>query len=271
MTGRQLAKALRSGKRVYGTLIVSHSPRWLDVIGKLGLDFVFIDTEHIAIDRIELSWMCNAYRALGIAPIVRIPSPDPYYASMVMDGGANGIIAPYVETVEQVKALSGAVKLRPIKGVRLKKRLEEGEKFETGLEKYLEVNNRENVLIVNIESVPAMNNLDDILQVKELDGVLIGPHDLSCSLGIPEQYHFKKFDNAVREIFKKARQQNKGAGIHYWQSIKQEIAWYKTGANLIVHGVDLLAFVDSMEKDLTHLRKVLGDNREMKKRRSVNI
>ena len=80
-----------------------------------------------------------------------------------------------------------------------------------------------------------------------------------------------QFDNAVREIFKKARQQNKGAGIHYWQSIKQEIAWYKTGANLIVHGVDLLAFVDSMEKDLTHLRKVLGDDREMKKRRSVNI
>lgn len=63
--------------------------------------------------------MCNAYRALGIAPIVRIPSPDPYYASMVMDGGANDIIAPYVETVEQVKALSGAVKLRPIKGMRL--------------------------------------------------------------------------------------------------------------------------------------------------------
>jgi len=74
MTGRQLSRALRSGKRVYGTLIVSHSPRWLDVIGKLGLDFVFIDTEHIAIDRIELSWMCNAYRAIGIAPIVRIPS-----------------------------------------------------------------------------------------------------------------------------------------------------------------------------------------------------
>ena len=119
MTGRQLSRALRSGKRVYGTLIVSHSPRWLDVIEKLGLDFVFIDTEHIAIDRIELSWMCNAYRALGIAPIVRIPSPDPYYASMVMDGGANDIIAPYVETVEQVKALSGAVKLRPIKGMRL--------------------------------------------------------------------------------------------------------------------------------------------------------
>ena len=132
VTGRQLSRALRSGKRVYGTLIVSHSPRWLDVIGKLGLD----------------------------------------------------------------------------KGMRLQKRLEEGGKFETGLEKYLEVNNRENVLIVNIESVPAMNNLDDILQVKELDGVLIGPHDLSCSLGIPEQYHLKKFDKAVREIFIKAREQN---------------------------------------------------------------
>jgi 4-hydroxy-2-oxoheptanedioate aldolase len=271
MTGRQLAKALRSGKHVYGTLVVSHSPRWLDVIGKLGLDFVFIDTEHIAIDRIELSWMCNAYRALGIAPIVRIPSPDPYYASMVMDGGANGIIAPYVETVEQVKTLSGAVKLRPIKGMRLQKRLEDGQKFEKGLETYLEERNRENILIVNIESIPAIENLDDILQVKELDGVLIGPHDLSCSLGIPEQYHLKKFDKAVRGIFEKARQHNKGAGIHYWQSIKQEIAWYKTGANLIVHGIDLISFVDSMEKDLTYIRKALGDDRQKKKRQNINI
>ena len=271
MTGRQLSKALRSGKRVYGTCIVSHSPRWLDAIGKLGLDFVFIDTEHIAIDRIELSWMCHAYRALGIAPIVRIPAPDPYYASMVMDGGANGIIAPYVETVEQVKTLSGAVKLRPVKGLRLKKRLENGNKFEKGLENYLEHMNRENVLIVNIESIPAMNNLDEIFKVEGLDGVLIGPHDLSCSLGIPEQYQLKKFDQAVREIFKKARQHNKGAGIHYWSSMKQEIAWYKTGANLIVHGVDLLAFVSSMEKELTHIRKALGDDRQKKNKRNINI
>ncbi len=271
MTGKQLAKALRSGKRVYGTLIVSPSPRWVDAISGLDLDFVFIDTEHIAIDRIELAWMCQAYRSLNIAPIVRIPSPDPYYASMVLDGGANGVIAPYVETVEQVQALRGAVKLRPVKGKRLQERLKDGKKFEKRLENYLESANRENVLVVNIESVPAMENLDEILKVEGLDAVLIGPHDLSCSLGIPEQYHLKKFDQAVRTIITKARKNNVGAGIHFWHDLKLEISWYKAGANFVVHGVDLLSFLKLTGQELTQIRNALRDGAKSRKKRNINI
>src|SRR5688572_6928535 len=119
MNSKQLRAALRSGKHAYGTLIVSDSPRWPAQVARIGLDFVFIDTEHVALDRKEMSWMCQAYAALGLTPLVRIPSPDPYAATMALDAGAAGIVAPYVETVEQVKALHGAVKLRPIKGARL--------------------------------------------------------------------------------------------------------------------------------------------------------
>ena len=60
------------------------------MIDRLGLDFVFIDTEHIAIDRAGLSWMCQAYAASGLPPVVRIPSHDPFEASKVVDGGAAG-------------------------------------------------------------------------------------------------------------------------------------------------------------------------------------
>ena len=74
MTGRQVAAALRSGAPVYSTLIVSTSPLWVNHAKSTGLDFVFIDTEHIPIDRVTLSWMCQAYRAADLAPMVRIPS-----------------------------------------------------------------------------------------------------------------------------------------------------------------------------------------------------
>ena len=114
MTSKRLRAALHSGARIYGTLIVADSPRWPAQVARIGLDFVFIDTEHIALDRGRLSWMCQTYAALGLVPIVRIPSPDPYAATMALDAGAAGIVAPYVETVAQVKALHGAVKLRPI-------------------------------------------------------------------------------------------------------------------------------------------------------------
>ena len=86
MNGQELSTALRSGKCVYGTAIISPSPHWPKLVRKLNLDFVFIDTEHIAIDRDQLSWMCQTYAGIGLAPLVRIPKPDPYQACMVLDG-----------------------------------------------------------------------------------------------------------------------------------------------------------------------------------------
>ena len=90
------------------------------MVKNLDLDMVFIDTEHTPHDRNTTSWLCQVYSAHNLAPVVRIPSPDPYLAQMVLDGGAAGIIAPYVETVEQVRALGGAVKYGPLKGDKLK-------------------------------------------------------------------------------------------------------------------------------------------------------
>src|ERR1041384_6156770 len=109
MNSTQLRAAIRGGNRAYGTLIVADSPRWPAQVVQIGLDFVFIDTEHIAIDRKELSWMCQTYAALGLPPLVRIPSPDPFAATIALDAGAAGVVAPYIETTEQVRALRGAV------------------------------------------------------------------------------------------------------------------------------------------------------------------
>src|SRR5215813_14679184 len=116
MNGRELIKALRGGARVYGTMMGSTSPHWPAAVKSAGADFVFIDTEHIAIDRTTLAWMCQTCRALDLAPLVRIPSPDPYQATVALDNGASGVIAPYVETPDQARRLRGAVKLRPLKG-----------------------------------------------------------------------------------------------------------------------------------------------------------
>ena len=124
MTPVELRRKLHAGDPVFGTLIVSPSPQWPAVVRGCGLDFVFIDTEHIALDRGELGWMCQTYSALGIPPLVRITSPDPYEATVALDGGAAGVIAPYVESPKQARALRGAVKLRPIKGHKLQSMLD---------------------------------------------------------------------------------------------------------------------------------------------------
>ena len=271
MTGNQLAAALRSGRPVFGTLLTSPSPHWPKAIATLPLDFIFIDTEHIPLNREQLAWMCVTYRALGYAPLVRIPSPSPYEATIALDGGACGIIAPYVETAEQVRQLAGAVKHRPLKGSRLEQILTGAATPDATLRDYIRTGCSENVLIVNIESAPAMEALEDIVKIDELDAVLIGPHDLSTSLGIPEQYERAEFDAAVRLILRKARAAGKGAGIHYWHSLEQEKAWLAAGANLIVHSADLLMFIAGMKADLEVLRRAAGVNEPAVQSRAINI
>ncbi len=272
MTGKELKLALSGEQKVYGTLIVSTSPKWLHVIDQLNLDFVFIDTEHIAIGRELLSWMCHAYMGKGLPPVVRIPAPDPYQACMVLDGGATGIIAPYVESASQVWQLAGAVKTRPIKGRKLEDLLSGKQDLEPALASYIEKHNENHVLIVNIESKPAIEQLDEILDVPGLDAVLIGPHDLSCNLGIPEQYEHPDFLKAVETIITKARKAGVGAGIHvfYNDGIEQEIEWGRMGANLILHSGDINRFTHSMQRDIQTLRSAFGDD-EKKMAGDVNI
>ena len=257
MNAAELIENLRSGRNVFGSLIVSSSPRWPDAVRGCGLDFVFIDTEHIALDRAQLSWMCQTYAALGLAPVVRIPAPDPFAATMALDGGAAGIIAPYVEKAEQVRALRGAVKLRPIKGQILQNLLD-GHECEPELDAYLQRGAKDRLLIVNIESVPAIAALDEILAVPGLDAVLVGPHDLSCSLGMPEQYDRPEFLSACETIFRKARAAGIGAGIHFWGTVEQQARFLAMGANMLIHSADITLFQKHLRLELEAVKNAAG-------------
>lgn len=259
MTPAQLRTALTSGSPIFGTLIVSPSPRWPDVVAGCGLDFVFIDTEHIALDRAQLSWMCQTYRALGLPPIVRIPSPDPYQATMALDGGAAGVVVPYVESAVEVRALRGAVKLRPIKGRKLT-RLLEGEPPEAALGALLSESAANSLLVINIESVPAIEALDGILAEPGVDAVQIGPHDLSCSLGQPEDYDSPEFLQACGTIFQKARAAGVGAGIHFWGTTDDAIRFRKLGANMIIHSADISLFQKYLRLELAEIKMGAGLN-----------
>lgn len=258
MNGKQLVQALRAGDRVYGTCIQSASPKWPAVVKQLGLDMVFIETEHTPQNREMVSWMCQAYAALDLAPVVRIPAPDPYQAQMVLDGGAHGVIAPYIETVAQVRTVGGAVKLGPLKGRRLQQALDGEAPLEDELSDYLSKRSQSKALFVNIESVPALEVLDDILKEPYIDAVLVGPHDLSCSLGIPEQYDHPEFKRAINTIISKSRAAGVGVGCHH-PSVEYQIEWAKAGANLTMHSTDIVAFSKAMTSDFNTIRAAIAD------------
>jgi 2-keto-3-deoxy-L-rhamnonate aldolase RhmA len=258
MDGKQLITALRAGDMVYGTAIYSPSPIWPRVVKNLDLDMVFIDTEHTPHDRNTVSWLCASYSALNLAPVVRIPEPDPYLAQMVLDGGAHGVIAPYVESVEQVKAMSGAVKMGPLKGEKLKAFIDGETELEAELADYLAHRNAYKALFINIESVPALERLDEIASIPYVDCLLVGPHDLSCNLGIPEQYDHPEFSKAIHKIITTARKHNVGVGVHN-NSTAQQIEWVKAGMNLVMYSSDISAFNRALTAEFKTIRENIGD------------
>jgi len=259
MTGREFLEHLRTGKRLYGTAVASASPLWPPAVKRAGADFVFIDTEHTPLDRETVAQMCLAYTALGLPPLVRIPSPDPDEACQVLDAGAAGVLGPYIEHPEQVSRLVGAAKMRPLKGERVEHALKDRDGLGPELNNYLDSRNADNFLLINIESVPALERLDQILAVPGLDGVIVGPHDLSVSLGLPEQYSDPRFEKALAEIVSKVSHKGLGIGIHFPGHCDLQIKWAQRGLNIILHSSDLFLFQRSLEKDITTIRRTLGD------------
>jgi len=265
-----LPEILRRPETSCGTLIQSPSPFWAvwggDHLAKV-LDFVFIDTEHTPLDRKDVSAMCCMYRGLGLPALVRVV--DPEQARQALDGGASGVVLPYMETVDQVKQLFGAVKLRPLKGKRLADALATGKVEGNEISEYIRKGGEERALVLNIESQAAIDNLEAMLDPSlGVDAVLIGPHDLSCNLGLPEQYSHPKFKEAVKTIFSKARAAGVGASIHHIGSLfgagmeNRDAAHMvaEWGCNNIILGGDLVFFIDGLQKAVKEVKKTVGED-----------
>jgi 4-hydroxy-2-oxoheptanedioate aldolase len=256
---KNLIRKLQAGQTIYGTCIASTSPTWSKVLNNSILDYVFLDTEHIPMDRNELALLCQIYNAKGLSPIVRIPAPDPYLACMAKDAGAIGVIAPYVESVEQIKELVGATKYRPLKGERLKNVLNGTETLEPALKTYLDNYNEGSLCIVNIESLKAVEDLDALLDVPGLDAVIIGPHDLSINMGLPEQYDHPEYEKVVKEIIHRTRKKGLAVGIHFPGVPERQIKWMKEGVNIVMHSSDMALFSQKLNEDIGLIKKAAGE------------
>ena len=253
---------LKRGERVYGSAFTSIAPSWALSLKKAALDFVFIDNEHISMNRADLARLCQLFKAYGITPVVRIPSPDAFLASQAIDAGAVGVIAPYLENVGQIRDLVGAVKFKPLKGEKLQRLLSGEEELSESMKEYITRFNEGNICIANIESVAAMERLDELLSVPGLDGVFIGPHDLSVSLGYPEQYDHPVFEAAVRKIIQVTRGKGLSIGVHFSLEPERQVRWAKEGANIIVHSFDIALFTQRLIHDMNIIRQGLGDVQE---------
>ena len=255
----ELKRAFLENKRVYGTMVASVSPKWAAEIEKTGTDFVFLDSEHMPIDPSVRAWMCRCYDAKNIAPIVRIPFCSAYEAFAAIEWGAAGIVSPYLETMEEIDTLVGAVKYRPLKGKRLREVLDGTVVLSPKEKAYFERYNAGRLLILNIESRFAADHIDELVSKPGVDAVFIGPHDLSVNMGIPEEYDHPEFEAYVEKIIESCIRHKVGVGNHFSGDIQKQILWGRKGMNIVVWNSDINLFVKTVAKDFGVIREALGD------------
>ena len=209
----RMKENLLQKKPVLGVSIMIPSVQLVEMVGKLGFDWVLIDCEHgsISLETVEL--MAIAAEATHITAIVRPPKNDPEIILQYMDRGVMGVQVPHVNNAKEARAVVDAVKYHPL-GARS---LAVGTRsanygFNINLADYTREANRESLICVQIEDKEALAHIDAIAGVEGIDVVFIGPSDLSQSLGHPGEAGHPVVSEAMQAAFASILKSGKAAG-----------------------------------------------------------
>ena len=177
----RIKEELGNGKSTVGMFIGIPSFQWAEFLSQIDLDWILFDLEHGSYHFDSLPPLLSAAAGGRATPLVRIPSHDPNQAKLALDSGAQGIMFPQVNSREDAINIVRACKYPPegIRGIGPRR----ASLYYSEFEEYVKTANREILVIAQIESREAVDNIDDILSVKGIDVAFIGPSDLSASMG----------------------------------------------------------------------------------------
>lgn len=211
---------LRCGDVSIGSWIQIPHPSVAEIMGQSGYDWVAVDMEHGAIGHQQLPDLFRALELGGALPLVRLAEGTATDCKQALDAGAGGVIVPMVDSAEFLIKVRDACRWPPAgkRGVGFSRANLFGKHFDSYSNEA-----QAPLLVAMIEHVRAVENLDAILAVEGLDAILIGPYDLSASLGVTAQFEHPKFQASVQYIIGSAKRANLPSGIHVVQPSTQEL------------------------------------------------
>jgi 2-dehydro-3-deoxyglucarate aldolase len=226
-----LKAKLKKGEIAIGTTISIGHPDIAETLGQLGYDWMLIDTEHAPLEVGTVQLLMQAMRSSPTVPIVRVPWNDMVLIKRALDIGAYGIIVPWVNSKEEAERAVQAIKYPPtgLRGF--------GPRRASLVDSdYIKTADDELILGVQIETQKAIENLDEILSVKGIDAAVIGPADLSFSLGMLMQYDNPTFNAALDKVVAATKRHKVAAGFlavdDVERRVKQGFTWLNVQADL---------------------------------------
>lgn len=197
---RLLRRRLKANGHSVGSWMQIPNASVAEIMGQAGYDWVAVDMEHGAIGVHQLPDLFRALELGGTLPLVRLAHGHPKDCKQALDAGAGGVIVPMVESAEQLLAVRNACRWPPAgtRGVGFSRANLFGKYFDAYCQEA-----QAPLLVAMIENICAVSDLESILQVEGLDALLVGPYDLSASMGLTAQFdrpEFKKLMGQIREF-----------------------------------------------------------------------
>ena len=229
-----LKQRLKNRELTIGSWITIGSPVVGEIMANAGFDWLVVDMEHSAITLDLAQDLIRVIELSGVSPLVRVGHNQPSLIKRIMDTGSHGVIVPMVNSRTEAEQAVSSVKYPPIgfRGVGLARAQKYGEDFES----YRLWNQENSLVIVQVEHIKAVENLKDILSVPGVDGFIVGPYDLSGSMGVPGQFDHPNVLEALQQIKVISSEMQALSGYHV---IQPDISAFKEKEN---EGFRFIAF-----------------------------
>jgi 2-keto-3-deoxy-L-rhamnonate aldolase RhmA len=250
----KVRQALLERKVTIGTWIQINHPVVAEIMGNCDYDWIAADCEHTDIDVEGFTRIARGLYGRGPEPFVRVRENDTLAIRQVLDAGARGVIVPLVESAQEAKRVVAAAKFPPqgIRGFSFCR----GNNYGVDFDQYVRQTNQDIAVVVMIESKDAIDNIDEILSVDGVDGVFIGPYDLSGSYGIPGKTNDTLVQEGCRRVLDACASAGKSAGLHVVipsvENIEKALA---DGFTFIAIGADIVFLNQASRNALDVVKK----------------
>jgi len=239
ITQNSLKRKLKAGECATGCMLAEiRQPSIMQMLHNGGMEFVIIDNEHGPFNIETIADLARTAKYIGITPIVRVPDSTYVCISQSLDSGAQGLMFPRIISAQQVKEIVSITRYPP-HGQRGNAQGRGYTNFKSGnVVQTMKATDEENFIIIQIETKESIENLDAILTVPGVDAALVGPNDLSISLGVPGELSSKVLNDAIEKVITHCNKHGVVPALHC-NDLEFAKSWATKGMRLISYDSEI--------------------------------
>lgn len=252
-----LKEKMLRGEKTLGTFHELGSASVVECIGYAGFDYVVIDSEHGPFDVETALTFIRSAKLVDLVPLVRVKDSNRNSILKMLDVGAMGLIIPNINSVEEVKDLVKYGKYYPVgeRGVAptAGSQFWQSEASQNGLENFFKIKNEESLLLPQCETRACLDNIEEIAFIEGVDGIFVGPYDLSTALGRPGQFDNLEFSSAIGRIVKACKDANKFAFVFTGEETQVK-EYYDKGFDSVAYNLDAIMLIQAMKNAVNNIK-----------------